>query len=521
MAREASNKSGERVTRCDVAVIGAGAGGLASALRLAREGLNVHVFERGDRAGGKIGVSSHEGVSFDTGPSLLTMREHIDELFEACGTTASEEISLITHSPGFRYMWPDGARLDVHHELEMTREEVQKSFGSEARGEFDAFLAYSKAIWEAALPNFVESEAPSFGSILKLGVTKLREVRKIDPFRSMLQGISRHVSEPHLRDVMMRYATYNGSNALQAPATLNCIAWVELGLGGHGIAGGMSALPDALARVGERLGVTFHYGKEVCGIEVEGSDGVRAIEVRDGEDRLRVRADQVVVNADVAHMRGELLGRDVNDGLGEAATPSMSGWTGVMRGAASEDRAPHTVLFPERYEGEFEDIFTRDRPPQDPTVYLCDQHLSHARAGWSDGSVPIFVMANAPCEPEQSELSHDEQDARWGAYRERILGRLKAFEKELGLENIREEDFVWERTPAQLAEAFPGSRGAIYGAASNSQTAAFKRPPNRIKAIRGLYLATGSAHPGGGVPLCILSGKMAAQQLLEDRKNRR
>lgn len=508
---------------CDVAVVGAGAGGLASALRLAREGLEVHVFERGAHAGGKIGEGVSDGVRFDTGPSLLTMREHIDELFEACGTTAAEEIELLTHTPGFRYMWPDGARFDVHHELERTREEVQKSFGGKALLEFDAFVAYSKAIWEAALPNFVESEAPSFGSILKLGVTKLREVRKIDPFRSMLQGITRHVSEPHLRDVMMRYATYNGSNALQAPATLNCIAWVELGLGGHGIAGGMSALPQALVRVGERLGVRFHHGQEVCAIDVKRGE-VTGLEVRDvsSGERMRVAARQIVVNADVAHLRHDLLARDVEDGLGEAATPSMSGWTGIYRGTRSEKRAPHTVLFPEHYEEEFEDIFTRDRAPLEPTIYLCDQHLSHAREGWSDGSVPIFVMANAPCEPERGELSKAREDEKWGAYRERILARMRVFagELELGGE-VMESGLVWERTPADLAREFPGSRGAIYGAASNSQTAAFKRPPNRIKAIRGLYLATGSAHPGGGVPLCILSGKMAAQQLLEDRIQRR
>ena len=514
-------RRGDLPERCDVAIVGAGAGGLASALRLARAGLDVHVFERGERAGGKIGEGEHEGVRFDTGPSLLTMREHIDELFEACGTSAGEELELIAHSPGFRYLWPDGARLDVHHELGATRDEVRQSFGVGALKEFDAFLAYSKEIWEAALPNFVESEAPSFGSILKLGVTKLREVRKIDPFRSMMQGIARHVREPHLRDVMMRYATYNGSNALQAPATLNCIAWVEMGLGGHGIAGGMYALPAALTRVGERLGVTFHYGQEVCGIEVVGSDGVRGLEVRDGVSgaSVKVQARHIVVNADVAHLRGELLGRGVEDGLGEAATPSMSGWTGILRGARSTSRAPHTVLFPEHYEEEFRDIFERDRPPEDPTIYLCDQHLSHARGGWQeDESVPIFVMANAPCEPERSGLrDRGQEEEKWGAYRERIIKRINGFAGELELSQVIRGALVWERTPAELARAFPGSRGAIYGAASNSQTAAFKRPPNRVKAIRGLYLATGSAHPGGGVPLCILSGKMAAQQLLEDR----
>lgn len=498
--------------QCDVAVVGAGAGGLACALRLAVQGKNVHVYEVMDGPGGKIGHHTHQGVSFDTGPSLLTMRAHLDELFEVCGTRLEDEIELIQHAPGFRYLWPDGTQFDVHHELAHTRESVSQSFGDGALAQFDSFMAYSKQIWEAALPNFVEGEAPSFGSILKLGMTKLREVSKIDPFRSMQQGIERHIKEPHLRDVMMRYATYNGSNALSAPATLNCIAWVEMGLGGWGVKGGMSALPAALERVGKHVGVTFHYGSCVKRVKVKGGRAVGLIVEDDQGETHHVSTARVVINADVTHLKEMLLAPGVDHGLGKGLQPSMSGWTGVLRTrAAQTKRAPHTVLFPRNYDQEFIDIFEHDRPPNTPTVYMCDQAQSHGRPGWDDDTVPIFVMANAPCEPERDAGNHDE--AYWAVYKERVTTRLK----EHGL--MDEGDaFVWERSPTQLAAQFPGSRGAIYGAASNTQTAAFKRPPNRLKAIAGVYLASGSAHPGGGVPLCVLSGKAAAKHVMDDER---
>lgn len=497
-------------SQCDVVVIGAGAGGLASALRLAKNGKKVCVYEAMEGPGGKIGTSIFEGVEFDTGPSLLTMREHVEELFDYCGTTMEAELELVEHEPGFRYLWTDGAKFDVYPDVERTRQDVRESFGSKALDEFDAFLSYSKNIWEAALPNFVEGEAPSFGSILKLGVTKLKEVSRIDPFRSMLQGIERHISEPHLRDVMMRYATYNGSNALSAPATLNCIAWVELGLGGYGIRGGMSALPLALERVGKRLGVEFYYGHRVESIVVDPKRGVEGVKVRTPQgDTNVVRATKVVVNADVAHLKQSLLGEDVHHGMGEDLTPSMSGWTAILKARAREDRASHTVLFPERYRDEFEDIFERNRPPKTPTIYMCDQSKAHGREGWDDGTVPVFVMANAPCEPREERTQADEY---WSRYREVVTQRMREFQL------MKEgEEIVWERTPTQLATQFPGSRGAIYGAASNTQTAAFKRPANRVKSIKGLYLASGSAHPGGGVPLCLLSGKVAAESALGDR----
>ena len=191
--------------------------------------------------------------------------------------------------------------------------------------------------------------------MIKLSLTRLPALMKIDPLRTMAQGIAKHVSDPHLKDVFWRYATYNGSDPRSAPATLNCIPWVEQGLGAWGVSGGMKSIPLALERVGKRLGVEYVYGARVARIDVS-AGRIDAVELEGGEV---VRAGAVVANADVAHVISDLLPRREARALSTGGEPSMSGWNGIIKASSSVDRAPHTVLFPDRYVGEFEDIFDR------------------------------------------------------------------------------------------------------------------------------------------------------------------
>ena len=311
----------------------------------------------------------------------------------------------------------------------------------------------------------------------------VRALARINAFDTMWGAIRSRVENERLRWILARYATYNGSDPRQSPATLNCIAHVELGMGTYGVEGGINALMQGMRRRAEELGVKFVFGQRVDGVSI--GTGRRVVGVSKSGETAAARA--VLWNADPA-----LLGQ--KPGVNERST---SGWTWVLRARKSGERPSHAVLFPPNYMQEFKDLFERGVTPTKPTIYLCDQGQSHGIVDGDD--VPVFAMINAPAADDA---------ARPIDY---VTRRIRAS----GLVDNSAE-LVWERGPAELGRRFPGSHGSIYGLSSNSKLSAFKRPPNRDRKRPGLYLASGGAHPGGGMPLCALSGIAAARAALVD-----
>lgn len=481
-------------------IIGAGMGGLASALLLAHQGLDVTVLEMGQHPGGKAGIVTLDGVTCDTGPSVLTMVDVLEGLFDQVGEELAQRLTLRRLAPAFRYLYPDGTSLDIHHELEATLESVRATLGAaEARG-LEKFLRYAGRIWEASAPPFVYAEAPSPTRLARMDLKTLASMRHIDALSRMWSAICSRVPGQHLRWLLARYATYNGSDVRRCPATLNCISHVELARGGWGVQGGMHQIACALRDAAQERGARFLYGQQVQKVALEG-DRVRQVVTQEGS----WLAELVVCNADARHLHLELLHPPREE---EGHEPSMSGWTGIYRASreAAGQGASHTVLFPQAYLEEFADIFDRGHAPRDPTLYACNQRLAHGIEGWEQAD-PLFVMFNAPALRDGAPVADEVMEAS----RAQVARRLQA----AGL--LEEGDpLLWERRPRGLAERFPGSRGSIYGSSSNSMFAAFRRPANRSPLARGLYLASGSSHPGGGVPLCLLSGRGAARAALED-----
>lgn len=488
------------MTNYDVVVVGGGIGGLCSAILLGGSGLKVLVIEQAACLGGKAGTVSLDGVEVDTGPSVLTLPHVFDDIFAAAGMKREEEFTLTRPSPAFRYVYRDGVQLDVFLHREETVASVHGTLGSRAARELSEYLAYSERIWEAAAPHFVYSKAPDIRSLLLGGPVKWGAVTKIDPLRTLASAIDTRVRSPHLRMLLKRYATYNGSDVRTAPATLGCIAHVELALGGYGVLGGMIQIVRALERAAKRVGVEFELNTAVARVHQRGGK-IAGLVLSDGRS---LHTTRVVANADVSHLDRELM--EGTSGLRTPDTLSMSAHTGIIRATRpSTPRPAHTVLFPSNYEEEFRDIFDLKQVPREPTIYLCAGESCHRRASWKSEE-PLFCMVNAPALDDSS----NQQAAN--SVKARVIQQLR----DQSLVSYT-DDVVWWRTPADLAARFPGSRGSLYGAASNSRQAAFERPPNRAPAVRGLYLASGSAHPGGGVPMVALSAKQAVAALLKDK----
>ncbi len=484
-----------------VAVVGAGVGGLASAIRLAAAGAQVTVFERGEAPGGKLRRLAVDGAEVAAGPTVLTLPHVFAELFAVAGRRLDEALPLDPLEPACRHFFADGARLDLHNDPERSRAAIRDFAGEAGARGFDRLRAHAARIWGIVREPFLESPVPSLADMLKPSRLKyLPQFLQLDSGRSLWDALGTMFADPRLRMLYARYATYGGSSPLACPATLTVIIHVEQQFGVHAVRGGIARLADALADAARGLGVTIHCGAAVERIRVAGGR-VRGVVVAGAPHDF----DLVVANCDAADLHGRLL--DGEPAAARAAAklatlaPSLSAFLWLARAdAGGFPLAHHNVFFPRDSTREFADLFDRRRPPSEPTVYLCVEDRAPGAPAPAGGE-RMMMLTNAPA--VDGIIDWKEEAPRC---KDRLLETLSR--AKLALAPTAERTV----TPADFAARFPSSRGAIYGAASHSRMAAFERPPNRVAGFRGLYLVGGSAHPGAGLPMVALSAKIAAAQ---------
>lgn len=475
-------------------VVGGGVGGMAAALRLRAAGHEVTLLERRDRLGGKLDSLERDGFTFDVGPSLLTLPEVFEDLVACAGRRLRDELRLVRLDPACRYRFADGSGFDARAaEADSAAEVDRLRRGNGA--EWMAFHARSRRILEVARRTFLSGPVEAPAALLgRRGGPG--DLLAIDPFVTLATRARHSFSDPRLRQWAERYATYSGSSPSRVPATLACIAALEQDGGCWYVCGGLGALRDLLERLLREVGVTVRTGAEVAAVTVSGG-AVAGVRLRDGEP---LAARTVVANVDAAHLYADLLPHAASLRRLRAAGRSSSGFVLLL---GLEGRTPglahHTVLFSADYRAEFDDIHRRRRPPLEPTVYVCCSAVTDPGRA-PDGCENWYVLVNVPAGGA----------CDWAreapAYRDRILELLAR----RGLEVRDRLRFAETVHPAHLAERFATPGGAIYGTSSNGRRAAFLRPGNRGP-VPGLFLAGGSSHPGGGLPLVALSGAIAAR----------
>lgn len=483
-------------------VIGGGVGGMAAAIHLARAGIAVRLLERGDTLGGKLREIRIGEARFPAGPSVFTMKSVFEELFGGAAQLA-DALPLEALDPLCRHFFPDGSVLDLFPDVERTRAAIERFAGSaDARG-YMAFREHARKIHEIVRGPFMERPLAVFELLRPSTIVQLTQ---IDGMRTMWKALEGFFTDPRLRQLFGRYATYNGSSPFHAPATLSVIAHVENAYGIFSCRGGIYRLAEAMERLCRSLGVEIETGAEVEEIIVERD---RAVGVR--RRGAIERAGVVVANADVAQVYQRLLPRTrPAKKLDEAyAKQELSSSAYVLCTVA--ERAPielahHNVFFSRDYKLEFEELVAQRRTPSDPTVYLCaDDRVPGAAVPAQER---CFFLTNAP--------PLDERGARLDWTREASVCKERIFASLARHGWTLRAGALVEQTPVDFAARFPGSRGALYGIASNSKLAAFRRPQNQVAGIAGLYLAGGTVHPGAGLPMVCLSAKMAAKLALEE-----
>jgi len=480
------------------AVIGAGIGGMAAAIRLALKGYDTHLYEKNGETGGKIGELRMGECRFDTGPSLFTLPALVDELFTLAGEDPREHFRYLPLESSCRYFWDDGTMLNAWTNRDRFAEEAEKVTG-EPRANVLGFLDECSELYDLTSGIFIFSpfyQLDNFRKPESLNVA--RNFRKLNAFSTMHGVISRRFRSEKLVQLFDRYATYNGSSPYRAPGTLNVIAHLEHNMGAYFPVKGMRQIVDVLEKLALRQGVEIHTGEEVLSVVREGNL-VRGIETASGF----IPARAVVSDVDVIPFYRKLMreeGPARRQEKQERSTSALIFYWAMDRRFDELDL--HNIFFSSDYPAEFRALRKGEVSP-DPTVYL----FASSRVVPGDapgGKDNWFVMINVPYDRGQD----------WGRIlstaRRNILEKLG---KRLGcsLEECIAAEHILD--PREIERLTASHRGALYGSSSNSRFAAFRRHPNVKSRYQNLWFVGGSVHPGGGIPLCLASAKIACDMI--------
>jgi 1-hydroxycarotenoid 3,4-desaturase len=484
-----------------VVIIGAGMGGLSSAIALAHRGLDVTVVESANAPGGKVHSREVNGVQIDSGPTVFTMRWVFDALLRSVGTTVEAEMRITPLQVLARHFWPDGSQLDLSANAQESEAAIAIWSGGDEARRFRDFCKTTRQLYATLEGPMIRAQRPNMGGFMgDLGFKGLGVLAQLGPMRSLWQQLGHQFTDPRLRQLFARYATYCGSSPWQSPATLMLIAQVEMD-GVWSVEGGMVGMAQSLARVARRHGAVFRYQSTCQRIEKR-HGRVCGVHLQSGEF---LPADRVIFNGDANALRQGLLGEEARSAVPQAAPPkSLSALTWSLHAPTQGvvlDR--HNVFFQSTYASEFDDIFERQRLPQQPTVYVCAQDRpadllpgQHER---------IFCLVNAPASGDGNAITEEAiEQCQTTTFQH--LSQLGLHLQATAANSLRTH-------PQDFHRRFPASAGALYGQATHGWTSIFSRPGSTTP-LQGLFLAGGSAHPGPGVPMAALSGQRAAEAVM-------
>ncbi|MEO0453782.1 MAG: phytoene desaturase family protein [Verrucomicrobiota bacterium] len=481
-------------------VVGGGIGGLATALRLAHSGRQVTLFEKNEQLGGKAGRFEKDGYRWDTGPSLFTLPDILGDLFTACGEKMKDHLTIKELDPICRYFWRDGTVIDEGGDF-FKRPEVAD------------FLDYASGIYQLSGDAYLNYPPNQFWKAFKPGNwPKLRHLPKICTFAKLAEEVDRCFLDPHLRQLFKRFATYNGSSPYLTPSTFNIIPYIQEEFGGWYPVGGVYEIILSLQNLCQKAGVEIKTNTQVTAITRD------TLSTESGSHAASYFHEDypVVINMDATTAYEKMIQIPGADSLARHyAKPerSLSGYV-MMLGIDREfpQLSHHNIYFSDDYENEFDDIFKRVQCPTDPTIYVNITSKTDRRDA-PPGCENWFVLINVPAEVDQID---------WSVEGPRLEDKVIDLLEARGCENLRSHIRVRESiSPADFQNRHLSNHGSLYGWASHSIRTSVLRPPLQSPLHNNLWFVGGTTHPGGGIPLVLLSAKMVTEQIrpLEEMVN--
>jgi phytoene desaturase len=466
--------------------VGAGLGGMAAAIRLAHAGHDVEIWEQNNVTGGKVQEFRQDGFRWDMGPSLMTMPHILQQLFSDVGAKLEDYLTLERLACTCRYHWEDGATVDENAAF-FQREDVAR------------FLRYAAGIYALSGEAYLHHPPGEFWRAFRWNnLGKLQHLPKVATMQNLAEKVNRYFTDPHLRQLFHRFATYNGSSPYLTPATFNIIPYVEAHFGAWHPRGGMAQIGVALRQLAEEKGVRFVLGTK--------AEEFRQGELRATDGRV-ARPDVVICNQDAIQARLTWLKSLENEASQRALLrPDLSSsgyilFLGVKR--RHERLSHHNIFFSSDYPREFQAIFQQKVLPSEPTIYVSVTARTDKQDAPPDCD-NYFVLVNSPALAAEKDSDESRQ-----SYASVVIRRLE----KMGLPGLSGDIAMQEIFSVRdFARRDGAYHGALYGWASHSISSALFRPPLRHPRQKNIFFTGGTTHPGGGIPLVLLSGKMVAEQ---------
>lgn len=481
-------------------IIGAGIASIASALRLAAKGYKVKVFEKNGHPGGKINEIRHQGFRFDTGPSLFTMPQLVDELFQRFNEKASEHFNYKKLDLTCKYFWDDGTLLNAYQDINQFAEEAEFRLGIKEQRIKD-FLKRNKKLYELTEDIFINNSFHKLSNYKNRSHRKmLFHLHKLNAFTTMHNFNQRWFNNEKMVQLFDRYATYNGSNPYKTPATLNIISHLEHNVGAFFPFKGMYSIVTSLVKLAERHGVEFNYNSPVDEVILQ-NNTAKGIKVHNE----KIYADAIISDIDVVNLYWKLLpGKKIPGSQikNERSSSAIIFYWGIDK--EFPELELHNILFSNNYKAEFNNLFKEKTIYQDPTVYIFISSRK-VKEDAPKGKENWFVMINAP------ENIGQNWEKMVNKSREAIIEKINRVLKTDMRNHILFEKLA---TPVTIEKDTASFGGSLYGLSSNGKFSAFLRHPNYSRAIKNLYFTGGSVHPGGGIPLCLSSAKIIDKEIV-------
>ncbi len=490
-----------------VVVIGGGLGGLAAACTLAARGHRVTLLERNSWLGGKAAVLNECGYRFDMGPTIVTLPSVLRRIFAESGKSLDDYVDLVELDPQWRCLFDDGSQLDLVANVDAMKSRLSE-FTRDDRSVSDGygeFMRISKRLHDVSERFFfwksVGSIRDTFDASTTFSPSVISDVLSLRMGQTVAGLVRKCVPDERVAQMIDHFTQYVGSAPNASPAVLCGIAHMQTSEGVWYPRGGTRAIPEALIRLGSELGVEFRTNVMVERCIMDRGQ-VEGVELASGEC---IDADIVISNSDSVRTHQELVG-------GKAAKKFMKrrkyepACSGVVLYLGLKRSYPHLLhhnfVFSADPHREFEDIYHRGEPTDDPTCYVCAPATSEPQVA-PEGGEALYVLVHTPYLRD-----HHDWNRMLPAYRERIVHKLKTTG---GMDDL-EDNIVYEShlTPQGIQDRYHVLRGAIYGLASHGRFMGGFKPANRSPDVAGLYLAGGAAHPGPGMPMVLMSGWIAA-----------